>query len=68
MPKYLRYRVSVTIQQSQSDGPPLKVEVGGLVHIIEGTVDKVGAMLFEAEQHGNAGGARIHISLNKDII
>lgn len=63
----LKYRVTILIQQSQRDGPPLKVKVGGFVHILEGTAGKVAAMLLEAEMHGNDGSARIHISMDKRI-
>lgn len=61
-----KYRIGVTIQQRQADGSLVKAEFGGLARV-EGTEEQVAKMLLEAEQHGNAGKSRIHISMMPNI-
>lgn len=61
-----KYRIGVTIQQRQPDGSLVKVEFGGRAMTSEGTPDQIGYMLLEAEQHGNDGRARIHITMQED--
>lgn len=60
-----RYKLKVLIQQSQRDGEKLSMEAVSVTRISDSEREKIAAMLFEAEQYGNTGAARVHISLER---
>ena len=54
-------KLDITISQRQPDGKKIMVEGEMKVKTQVGTDEEIAEMLLEAEQHGNDGGARVHI-------
>lgn len=55
------HKLSITVQQRHGDGSIVLVKAEGKVVEQKGTDEQLYEALLEAEMHGNAGKARVHI-------